>query len=377
MTHQARLLIRLICASAGVLATTRVDAQCAPERPPDDPFAKITHRAPIPARADVPTLNWPYQQWLTEDVACIITPEERSAFLQLDTDQDRNNFIEQFWYRRNPDPTSEDNAFQKEHYRRIEYANQHFSSPGKAGWASDRGFAYILYGPPNEVRSYPRGPLPRPPEEGDPEGYPFEDWLYVSLEGVGSNIELEFVDPTGTDDYRFGWSDDNPESLFAQPAISSALPLGPGAPLIGLESVPVPQFRDLSALMTARIIRNQVGFDYRVESVRLTDCTALVKIKIIVPTAQLARPENAGEESQPSIQLFARVTSERGRVLSTFEAQREPSWSEGEQRASSEITIEEAVPLFYGEYQLSVAVKDPADGKIGIQKIPLILDRPQ
>ena len=88
-------------------------------------------------------LDTPYKQWLNEDVVYIISPEERNAFGQLATNEEREQFIEQFWLRRNPNPDLPDNDFKEEHYRRIAYANEHYAS-GIPGWKTDRGHMYIM-----------------------------------------------------------------------------------------------------------------------------------------------------------------------------------------------------------------------------------------
>ena len=101
-------------------------------------------------------LDSQYKKWLNEDVVYIISPEERSAFLHLQTNEEREQFIEQFWQRRNPDPDSAENTFKEEHYRRIAYTNEHFSS-GIPGWKTDRGRIYIMWGAPDEIQSHPSG----------------------------------------------------------------------------------------------------------------------------------------------------------------------------------------------------------------------------
>src|SRR6266851_5424049 len=89
-------------------------------------------------------LDSAYRQWLTEDVTYIISPDERNAFLQLDTNEEREQFIEQFWLRRSSNPDLPENDFKEEHYRRIAYANEHFAS-GIPGWKTDRGRMYIMW----------------------------------------------------------------------------------------------------------------------------------------------------------------------------------------------------------------------------------------
>src|ERR1039457_6095770 len=122
-------------------------------------------------------LETPYRKWLNEDVAYIITDEERTAFKRLQTDEERDQFIEQFWLRRDPTPDTTENEFKEEHYRRIAYANEHYGS-GVPGWKTDRGKIYILYGPPDKIESHP----------GERTTYPFQTWRYRYLEGIGSDV---------------------------------------------------------------------------------------------------------------------------------------------------------------------------------------------
>ena len=92
------------------------------------------------AAPEEPSKVSPYTRWLQEDVVYIIAAEERAAFLRLETDDERDDFIEQFWLRRDPTPDTPENEFKDEHYRRIAFANLHFpTASGKAGWKTDRG----------------------------------------------------------------------------------------------------------------------------------------------------------------------------------------------------------------------------------------------
>ncbi len=142
-----------------------------------------------------PPLAAPYNKWLTEDVAYIITDQERAAFKRLATDEEREHFIEQFWLRRDPTPGTPRNEFKEEHYRRIAYANQHYpaAAAGIPGWKTDRGRVYIIYGPPDEIETHPAGGAVT---------HPFEQWRYRFIEGMGTNIIIEFVDSTGLGEYR-------------------------------------------------------------------------------------------------------------------------------------------------------------------------------
>src|SRR5579871_4360537 len=149
-------------------------------------------------------LDTPYKKWLQEEVPYIITDEERSAFLRLQTNEEREQFIEAFWQRRDPTPDTVENEFKEEHYRRIAYANERFSS-GIPGWRTDRGRMYIMYGPPDQIEDHSSGgSYQRPIEEGGGETstYPFQQWRYRYIEGIGNDVNIEFVDPTMTGEYR-------------------------------------------------------------------------------------------------------------------------------------------------------------------------------
>ncbi len=149
-------------------------------------------------------LSKTYRKWLDEDVRWIITDQEKSAFMQLSNDEERDQFIEAFWQRRDPTPDTEENEFKEEHYRRIAYANEHFPA-GIPGWKTDRGRIYIVFGPADEIESHPSGgSYERPMEEGGGETstFPFETWRYRYLEGIGQEVIIEFVDTCMCGDYH-------------------------------------------------------------------------------------------------------------------------------------------------------------------------------
>lgn len=140
----------------------------------------------LPAWQQTAAPESPYRKWLIQDVAYIITNEERATFRSLSTDAERERFIQEFWERRDPTPGTPENEFKEEHYRRIAYANEHFQeAQGLAGWKTDRGRVYITYGPPDEKESHPSATPP------------YEQWLYRFIEGVGTNVIVEFDEIEG------------------------------------------------------------------------------------------------------------------------------------------------------------------------------------
>jgi len=356
-------------------------------------------------------LDSQYRKWLDEDVVYIISPEERSAFLHLATNEEREQFIEQFWQRRNPDPDSADNTFKEEHYRRIAYANEHYSS-GIPGWKADRGRIYIMWGAPDEIELHPAGgSYERPAAEGGGETstYPFEDWRYRYLEGIGENVELEFVDPTSSGEYH----------LTVDPSEKDALLNVPGAGLTQLESLglasktsrfnntdgthdaaslgvtpetaneftrlelyskiqqaPPVKFKDLEAVVTSRLVRDQVKFDYRFYFLRITSETVLVPITVQIPTRQLSFQEKSGVDSA-TVNLFGRISTLSGRIVQTFEdtVKRDVPAALLQQAQSVPSIYQKAVPLSPGLYRLDIVLKDVNNGNVGVVNTRLAVPR--
>jgi GWxTD domain-containing protein len=356
-------------------------------------------------------LDSQYKKWLNEDVLYIISPEERSSFLHLSTNEEREQFIEAFWQRRNPDPDSADNSFKEEHYRRIAYANEHFSS-GIPGWKTDRGRLYIMWGPPDEIQTHPTGgTYERPASEGGGETstYPFEDWRWRYLEGIGENVEIEFVDTTMSGEYK----------LTMDPSEKDALTNVPGAGLTEMESMglasktqrfnntdgshmaapigllpetmqefsrldlyakinstPPVKFKDLEAVVTSRLVRDQVKFQYRTDFLRITSDTVLVPITIQIPTKQLSFKEKDGIESA-SVNLFGRVTSISGRIVQTFEdnVRRDVPQAQLQKSLETASIYQKAVPLTPGLYRLDIVLKDTTNGNVGVVNARLAVPR--
>lgn len=194
-------------------------AQAAPQAQPAPAVESPAPPAAPQAQAD--PMSTPYRKWLNEDVAYIITDQERAAYKALATDAEREAFIEQFWLKRDPTPGTPENEFKTEHYRRIAYANQHFSS-GIPGWKTDRGRIYMTFGPPDEIDAHPAGgAYQRPASEGGGQisTVPFQQWRYRFIEGVGANVVIEFIDPTGKNEYRMT-SDPNEKDALKHPPLS-------------------------------------------------------------------------------------------------------------------------------------------------------------
>lgn len=352
-----------------------------------------------------------YRDWLNGPVAYIITPEERSAFLHLNTNEERESFIENFWERRNPDPGSADNSYKEDYYERIAYANEHFSS-GIPGWKTDRGRIYLIWGPPDDKESHPSGgPYERPADEGGGETttYPFEDWTYHYMEGIGENITIEFVDPTGSGEYH----------LTMDPSEKDALTYVPGAGLTDLEAMglssktarfqntdgthdpqgigmtpenaneftrleqfakvqqaPPVKFKDLEAVVDSRVTANQIKFDCQPDFLRITEDTDLVPITIQIPNHQMSFQEKNGVQTA-TMHVFARITSVSGRVVNTFEDSISGDTPDSllQQYVKGFSLYQKAVPLSPGLYRLDVVVKDINSGNLGVLNTALRVPR--
>src|SRR6266481_3187926 len=297
-------------------------------------------------RKSLKELDSAYKQWLTEDVTYIISPDERNAFLQLDTNEKREQFIEQFWLRRSSNPDLPEHDFKEEHYRRIAYANEHYAS-GIPGWRTDRGRTYIIWGPADEVDSHPTGgTYDRPMNEGggSTSTYPWEMWRYRYLEGIGNNVEIEFVDPSGSGEYRMTMDPSEKDALLHVPGAGLSLMESMGMASKGdrftrsdgtnlprsmggepasmnefsrleqfakIQQPPPVKFKDLEALVTSRIVRDQVHFTWRTDYLKVTNDTVLVPVTVQVPNSQLSFQAKDGVHSA-TMNVFGRVSTLTG-----------------------------------------------------------------
>ena len=375
--------------------------QSSPSQPSDQ--RQDNNKKKINEKQVLKELATPYKKWLNEDVVFIITDTERKAFLTLQTNEEREQFIEEFWQRRNPDPDSVDNPVKEEHYRRIAYANEHFAS-GIAGWRTDRGRIYIMYGKPDTLESHTQGEnYERPLDQGGGETktYAFEDWTYHYIEGIGENVELEFVDPSGTGEFRLTTDPSEKDALLYVPGAGLTLaeqegmsskaarftntdgthmaPSPYGARSSNLDEFsrleleakiwqpPTVKFKDLAEVVSSRIVHDQIKFDYRFDFLRVAGDTVLVPITLQIPNNQLSFQSKDGVHTA-TLNLFARVSSLSGRTVQTFEdtIRRDfpDSLLQGSLRSAS--IYQKAVPLRPGLYRLDVVLKDTTSNNIGV-----------
>jgi GWxTD domain-containing protein len=336
-----------------------------------------------------------YQTWLDEDVRYIISAEEEAAFKILGTDEERDAFIEQFWLRRNPDPDSQSNDFREEHYRRIQYANEHYSA-GVPGWRTDRGHMYIVWGPADEIESHPAGgQYQRENNEGggSTSTYPFERWRYRYLEGVGNDIVIEFVDTCMCNEYHIAENPNEKDALLHTPGGGATMQeqLGtgnradrmtglPGGNNLGaqggafdaleryakLNAPPPIKFKDLEEKVNTRIRYNLMPFDMRSDFVKVTSDTVLVPITIQIKTKDMTFRQKEGIQ-RASVNIFGRISTISGRVASTFEdtvGVDEPNELLDQALLTTQLYWK-AVPLKPGMYKIELAVKDVNGDRVG------------
>ena len=347
-------------------------------------------------------LSKTYKKWLDEDVRWIITDEEQKAFKLLSNDEERDQFIEAFWQRRDPTPDTIENEFKEEHYRRMAYANEHFAA-GIPGWKSDRGRIYVMYGPADEIESHPSGgTYDRPMDEGGgtTSTFPFEDWRYRYLEGIGQEVIIEFVDTCMCGDYHMTMDRSEKDALLYTPNAGLTLYeqmgmaskadrfTGGGLERLGagpfntnnqakqfdrleqfykLQKPPAVKFKDLEEVVSHKISVNLMPFDVRTDFVRVTGDTVLVPITIQVKNRDITFVNKDGVQ-RGTVNIFGRVTTLTGKIVQTFEdtvqvdvpAELLPKVTENSS------VYWKALPLRPNLYRIDVAVKDVNGDRSGL-----------
>jgi GWxTD domain-containing protein len=358
-------------------------------------------QVPVSAQSDresarLERANRALERWLDQDVQYIITDEEKSAFNALTTDEEREQFIESFWLRRDPTPDSIENEYREEHYRRIAYANERFAS-GIPGWKSDRGRIYILHGEPDsKPESKPTGGFyERPFAEGGGSTtvFPFEQWRYRYIEGIGQEIIFEFVDPTFTGEYRLAISPNEKDALAHVPGVGLTLYeelsgegkqyRGPGLETgepVGhrinqfdlLEQwskafrPPEVKFKDLEAIVTTNLSYNLLPFEMRADFVRVTEETVNVPVTIMLRNSDVSFEENGGIH-QAVLHLFGQVKGINGRIAQQFEDTVEIPIADALFERSLDLSrvYQKVLPLRPGRYKIDIVIKDLHTDNVG------------
>ena len=392
-----KVLLRL---SVAFLAVAFLAPQSAAQKKKNEDQNQDPHER---ARNVKPELKRVYKDWLEKDVAYIITDEERKAFKKLQTDDERERFIEEFWRRRDPDPDTDENEYREEYYERIAYANEHFAS-GIPGWKTDRGRIYIMWGKPDETESHPSGgAYNRESYEGggSTSTYPFERWFYRYLPGVGSGVEIEFVDPTGSGEYRIARNPDEKDALLHVPGAGLTLAEemglsnkgdrisnlgGVGMPnyqreqdspfsrlqiLADLQRPPQIKFNDLASAVNTPVIEdNPLNFDVRVDFFRQSDERVITAFTVQTDNQNLVFKDSGGLQ-EATLNIFGKITHVSGRRAGVFEdpvtTRATPEeLTEAKERKSA---YQKAVALSPGRYRVDVIVRDTASGATGVRHV--------
>jgi GWxTD domain-containing protein len=341
-------------------------------------------------------LKGQYKKWLDEDVRWIITDQEAKTFKSLSNDEERDAFIEQFWQRRNPNPDSNDNEYRDEFYARIAYANEHFAA-GQPGWMTDRGHIYIAYGKPDSIDSHPSGgSYERPMDEGGGETstFPFEVWHYRYLEGIGDNIDIEFVDTCMCGEFHATIDRSEKDALKHTPgagltqyeemgqAKKADRFAGGGLEQLGngpmsssqqskefdrldtfakLFAPPPVKFADLDDfLATSKVLSGPPFlFDVRTDYVKLTNETVMVPVTLQIRNGDITYNTKEGD-SVGTVNILGRVSTITHRIVYTFEdTVKVETPSDLLQRTKNNMSVYwNAIPLPPGRYKLEIAIKD-------------------
>ena len=347
-------------------------------------------------------VNPTYRKWLEEDVVWIISDEERAAFKQLSNDEERDNFIEAFWQRRDPTPDTEENEYKEEHYQRIAYSNEHFAA-GVPGWRTDRGRMYIMYGKPDEIESHPSGgTYERPMEEGGGETstFPFETWRYRYLEGIGQEVIIEFVDTCMCGEYHMTMDRSEKDALLYTPNAGltfweqmgmstkaqrftgsgiERLGQGPDSSTIQakefdrleqfakLQAAPQVKFTDLLEDVQSKVILNPMPFDVRADFVKVTSDTVLVPVTVQMRNRDITFVNKDGVQ-RGTVNILGRLSTLTNKIVQTFEdtVQVDVPAELLPKTAENASVYWKAIPLRPGRYKLYVAVKDVNGDRKGV-----------
>lgn len=340
---------------------------------------------PIKARKE-PKRGKPFEDWLAQDVAYIITKEEAAAYKLLKTNEERENFIASFWARRDPNPDTEENEYRDEYYERIAYANEHFAT-GIPGWKTDRGRIYISRGKPDSIESHPAGgSYDRPSYQGggSTSTYPFEVWFYRHLDDVGDGLEIEFVDPTGTGEYRLARDSGEKDALAMIPGAGFKATGSNNSDFTRQIDTPFERLRIASALSQAPKVKftdlqmiagstitieneNAIDFDLQIDFFKQSDNRVVTTFTLQTENKELSF-KDAGGIQTAQMNIFGRITAVTGTKAGNFEdvASINTTAQELAEAQNNKSIYQKAVPLPPGNYKVDIVVRDTESGKTGI-----------
>lgn len=336
-----------------------------------------------------------FKEW-PKEVGPIITEAEQTAFKKLRTNEERENFIERFWAIRDLDPDTQENEYKDEYYERMTYANEHFSS-GKAGWLTDRGRIYLKWGKPDDIESHPAGgSYQRMYYEGtgSTTTFPFERWFYRHLPGVASGVEIEFVDPSGSGEYRIArnpFEKDAGQAFGNGPSLEARGGIGvsdykrqqdsPFEVMELLRNLDLPPPVNPNGLKNGRIGTpvvedNVLGFEIKPNYFRQSDGRVIVAFTIQADNRELVFRDSGGLQTA-RLNIFGKVLGVTGGKVGAFEDIVETIATANELAEARErkSVYGKAVILPPGRYRLDVTVRDVASGALGFQQLGFIVPK--
>ena len=292
-----------------------------------------------------------YAAWLNQDVRWIITDEERASFKLLRRDEERDQFIEQFWQRRDPTPEALPNEFKQEHYRRMAYVNARFKGTNIPAWRTDQGRIYITFGPPDRVISEVR------------DGPRTETWQYRQIKDVGESVSIDFVDRCQCGELvlqKWDVQTEAPRRSIDKKQNNQAPDFGEIRVFIGPQRSPALQFQDLYEIVTHKICMNLVPVRVSANQAKVTDYTTLVPITVNVKDRDVVWKEENGERWR-ALDVFGRISAQDGRIQEIFEG----AIQQNLDRAGRNFTYRYTAPLRSGTYRIDVAGKYVAGDRKG------------
>ncbi len=357
---------------------------------------------PLVAAQAKPGLKMPelYRRWLEEEVVYIITSTERDVFRKLETDKERDIFIEAFWRQRDPTPGTPGNEFREEHYRRLKYANEYFSrGTPRPGWRTDQGRIYIILGPPRNVEDF-----------SNINGvYPVRIWSYEGDPNYGlpASFNIIFFKKYGMGEYvLYSPVDDGPESLIAdwgtgltadymqetkrtQSAIQQLAKLAPNLAYQTLSLIPGERVMDgTTSLASARLIGNVLAYPHK--KVEDTYAEALLKYKDVIEvdysanyiasdsSLQVIRDEagffmvhysvepkrisveSYGDKYSTNYELSGRVSDSQGKTVYQYTKEFPLTFSAEDIKdlSAKSLAIQDLFPLVPGTYKFDLLLKN-------------------
>jgi GWxTD domain-containing protein len=339
-----------------------------------------------------------FTDWLKE-VEPILTQAELDGWKKLKTNEEREQFIAIVWHLRDPDPDTEENEYREAYYERLAYVNEHFAS-GIPGYKTDRGRIYLKYGKPDEIESHPSGGnYQRSYLEGGGSAstYPFERWWYRHLPGR-ADVEIEFIDPTGSGEYRIARNPFEKESMLTVPGTGATLDgrsqvdrlnaaNGFGNPFSGSAKDSAFEWMDLLRLRdepppvnfdrpggtgtsTPIIDDNLLNSTVQVSFFRQSDDRVIVAFTVQTDNRDLVYRDVGGIQ-RAVVNIAGRITSVAGRRVGFFEdavttTATPAELTEAKERRSA---YQKALPMLPGRYRIDLIVRDVESGAAAVQHV--------